>query len=124
MAAPDDLGPAGRSLWAAVLDDYDLSATEHQLLLAACRQADDIAELEQLLDRDGLIVEGASGQPRLTQVVPELRQARLALGKLVDGLRLPIDADEGLSPASRRAKAAADVRWNRERQRRAARDAS
>ncbi len=120
---PDDLGPAGRALWAAVCDDFELSASERHLLLSACRQADDIALLEAALVESGPIVAGASGQPRLSMVVAELRQGRLALAKLVQALALPMDEPD-LSPVSQRARAAANSRWRRDRQLRAARDAA
>ncbi len=40
---------------------------------------DDITAVEELLDQDGPIVRGSTGQPRLNPALAELRQARLAL---------------------------------------------
>jgi len=95
---------------------YDFTTAEQALLLAACRQADDIALLEQLLDEQGPIVAGAQGQPRLSPVLSELRQSRIAFAKLLGALSVPDDFDDRpLTARSRRAKAAATTRWNRVR---------
>lgn len=109
---PKGLDPAGRDLWRKVQGSFDLDAHEIPGLLLACRQLDDVARLEALLDRDGLVAIGSSGQPRLSQVVAELRQSRLAASRLLDALGLPLD-DTGAvaSPAAKRARRAAESRW-------------
>ncbi|MEI6621669.1 MAG: hypothetical protein WCP28_07170 [Actinomycetes bacterium] len=87
---PAGLGPSGASLWRSVLDTYDeLDPRELALLGHACRQSDTIGDLEALLKSDGLVVVGSTGQPRLNQVVAELRQARLAVSRLLADLDLP-----------------------------------
>nr|MDQ3325837.1 hypothetical protein [Actinomycetota bacterium] len=63
---------------------------------------DDVHRLEQLLEADGLVATGSTGQPRLSQVVAELRQARLAASRLMDALALPLDDDgTAATPASK-----------------------
>lgn len=111
-APPRDLGRAGRDLWRRVTSAYEVESHEVPALLLACRQLDDVARLEELLDRDGLVVAGSSGQPRLSALVSELRQGRLAASRLLDALALPID-EEGTAatPAARRARRAAQARW-------------
>lgn len=105
---PAKLGSAGRGLWRAVLDEFDLSSAELVLLEAACRQADDVATLEAGL-ADGFVVAGSKGQPRLSAAVTEARQGRLALARLVAELRLPAEGtDVGVSPVKSRA---ARARW-------------
>ena len=87
-------------------------------------KADDVAGLEELIARDGMVVAGSQGLPRLNAAVAEVRQGRLALGKLLGLLALPDEVDRPLTAASRTAKRAAEVRWNRKRleqERRAAR---
>lgn len=107
--APDGLGGEGRKLWKSIASVYELDPRELSLLAAACRQADDVAALEAVLARDGMIVAGSAGQPRLSAVVAELRQARLAVGKLLDLLTLP---DVDAAPrVSRRSQRAAQRRW-------------
>lgn len=111
-SAPSGLRPAGRRLWRQVVADFDGSPHELALLALACRQADDVAALEDLIASDGLVVEGSAGQPRLNAAVTEVRQGRLALAKLLDQLALPADDDRaGRSPASRKAQKAARARW-------------
>ncbi len=109
---PKGLGPAGRDLWRKVQASFELDGHEVPGLLLACRQLADVARLEELLERDGLVSTGSSGQPRLSQVVAELRQSRLAASKLLDALGLPLD-DTGAtaSPAAKRARRAAESRW-------------
>ena len=80
-------------------------------LLLAARQLDDVARLEQLLDTDGLVTTGSAGQPRLSAVVTELRQARLAAARLLDALALPVDDSGSSTPAVKRARRAAESRW-------------
>ena len=121
--APADLAERGRELWTSVVPAFTLEPHERVVLATACRQADLVAALEDVLARDGLIVAGSAGQPRLTPVAAELRQARLALGKLLDQMRLPVDDTAATAPASfasQRAQKAANARWAGENRRRAA----
>lgn len=118
---PADLGTAGTALWAAVVGSYELAPHEQQLLRSAARHRDMIDRLEELLE-ESLMVVGSQGQMRLSPAVGELRAARLALSKLLLDLGLPVDSGEGeapklASPASRKAKAAAHARHDRERRR-------
>ena len=113
-ARPERLQVAGRALWDTLVADYEFGSHELALLALACRQADDVAALEEVLERDGFIVPGSNGQPKLTAVVAELRQGRLAMSKLLDQLALPADDEPvGRTPASRRAQKAARARWDR-----------
>lgn len=109
--APRGLGRAGRDLWRRVMVAFDLDDHEVPGLLLAARQLDDVARLEALLDRDGLVVAGSNGQPRLSAVVTELRQSRLAAARLVDALALPVDESGSTTPAVKRARRAAESRW-------------
>ena len=106
--APRNLDTAGRRLWQSVVADYELDARELATLAAACKQADQNAQLEALLEAQGLVTEGSNGQPRLSAVVTEVRQGRLALGRLLDGLTLP---DVGNPRLSRNQSRKATKRW-------------
>lgn len=112
---PRGLGASGRALWRTVIadvpGDWELEARDLAVLEAACRQADDVADLEAAVGRDGVIVEGAAGQRRLNGAVTELRQARLALGRLLGQVDLPDEQRRPVTEASRRAQRAANVRW-------------
>jgi len=82
----------------------------------AAAQVDDIATLEGVLADQGAIVPGSAGQPRLHPALAEVRQARLALGKLLAEIRLP---DEGIGTSRHvQQQRAARARWDRERARR------
>ena len=87
------------------------------LILDLCgRQADDIARLEALIVDQGVTVPGSAGQPRLHPAFGELRQARVALARLLDAVRLP---DEGIGTSRHvQQQRAARARWDRERARR------
>lgn len=105
---PAKLDAAGRRLWKSLLEEYNFSPNELVILEAAARQADDVATLEAGL-RDGFVVKGSKGQPRLSAAVTEVRQGRLALARLVAELRLPADgAEVGKNPTKARA---ASTRW-------------
>lgn len=119
--SPAGMTPAGRALWKSLTGAYEFDQREAAILAAACRQADDIGRLEALLAVQGLVTVGAAGQPRLSAVLAELRQGRLALAKLLDSLRIPDDSGKVETQSSRRARHAAETRWALERQRQAVR---
>ena len=108
---PKGLGSSGRDLWRKVTVSFELDDHELPGLVLACRQLDDVHRLEELLEADGLVSAGSTGQPRLSQVVAELRQSRLAASKLLDALGLPLDDGVAASPAAKRARRAAESRW-------------
>ncbi len=111
---PANLGPAGKALWRRLTASYVFAEHELALLEVAAHQADDVAALERAIAEDGYIVAGSQGQPRLSGAVTEVRQGRLALGKLLAQLALPDeDGEAAPSPASLRARKAANARWAR-----------
>lgn len=93
----------------ALPDEAEWDERELAILDLARRQADDISDLENVLDIQGPLVTGSTGQERLNPAFAELRQQRLALGKLLESIRLP---DEGMGrvPNAKKARAAA-TRW-------------
>lgn len=121
---PSGLASPGRSLWIRMVGDlpegFEFDARELAILAAASRQADAIAALEQSIRRDGHIVRGAAGQPRLNGAVTEARQARIALARLLGDLDIPAEAEKSQTASSQRARRAADVRWAEHRARKAA----
>lgn len=99
-------------MWLALTTTYEFSAFEVLIVDQACRQADAVAALADAVERDGVMIVGAAGQPRLNAAVTELRQSRLGLAKLLGSLALPSAEDEKpMSDASRRAQHAARSRW-------------
>ncbi|MDP9428665.1 MAG: terminase [Actinomycetota bacterium] len=91
---------------------YELTDSELSLLLEVCRLMDECEALRQAVDDDGTTVPGSNGQPRVHPAVGELRQHRLALGRLLSQLALP-DEDEGTlpTPVQARGRQAASKRW-------------
>jgi hypothetical protein len=92
-APPRGAGTAGKRLWKAVLDDFDLEEHELALLRQAVRVADLCEGLQACVDMDGLIV-GGRAHPALV----ELRQQRILLARLVVALRVPMGEQEAESP--------------------------
>ena len=118
---PKGLGPAGRALWRSITGPFEPDERELQILTLACRQVDDVAALEALIARDGMVVEGSRGQLRLNSLVTEARQGRHEIANLLDKLNLPDADDRPMSGQSQRAKRAADIRWARSAEARASR---
>ncbi|MEZ5116653.1 MAG: hypothetical protein R2737_10330 [Candidatus Nanopelagicales bacterium] len=117
-APPKGLRAAGKALWQSIIGEVDaagleLDARELAILATAARQADDVAALEEVLARDGLIVLGAAGQPRLNAAATEARQGRLALGKLLGEIALPDEDGIPRTASQARAANAANQRWQR-----------
>jgi len=93
---------------------FDLSDVELELLRECCRLLDECESLPSSVDQEGTTVKGSTGQPCVHAALGELRQNRLALGKLLAELALPDDAGELLpSPLQARARRAAESRWGR-----------
>ena len=112
--APTDLGKDGMALWGRLMDSYEFEVWELVVVELACKQRDVLALLEDAIRKDGIVSEGSQGQPRLSQLVGEARQTRLALSRLLGGLKMPTDSatgDRALTDSGRRAQRAAQARW-------------
>jgi phage terminase small subunit len=98
---PKGLAAPGRRLWRAVVAEYELAEHEAAQLEEACRVRDRIAELRDLVARDGLMIDSSQGR-RLHPAIAEERQQRLALARLLATLGVPPLAEDAPSlPASR-----------------------
>jgi hypothetical protein len=112
---PSRLGPRGQSFLDAITGGFALSGAELELLAEVCRMLDEIDGLNAAVVRDGITVEGSTGQVRVHPALGEARQHRLALGRLLAQLCLPDEDGAALaSPVSARARAAAQARWKRD----------
>jgi hypothetical protein len=85
---PRGTGAAGRELWRAVTEAFELEGHERQILLQAVVVADRISSLDDCVVRDGVLVEGHT-HPSLV----ESRLQRVTLGRLLSILRLPDSED-------------------------------
>ena len=109
---PADLADRGRRFWSTTVATYELTDTELSLLLEVCRLMDECEALREAIDEQGTTVLGSTGQPRVHPALGELRQHRLALGRLLSQLALPDEDDETLpTPLQARGRQAATKRW-------------
>ena len=108
-AAPRGLGRRGRKLWRDITSAHDLAPAELIVLAEACRTADRLEQLDELLrgdvetwsrvqlpsreDDDELIL-------RIDPALSEARQQATVLKQLLAALRLP-DAESGAKPQRR-----------------------
>jgi hypothetical protein len=97
-------GPRGLAFYDYALADFDLSKAESEILMEACRTLDDLEALAKAIERDGITVTGSTGQTRAHPALAEMRNHRLALGRLLGLLELPDEAGEQL-PSYRQAQA-------------------
>jgi hypothetical protein len=123
-AAPRGLDVAGRRLWRAVADGYDLGPDELQRLREAAFVADELERLRAALrDAPSLITIGSQGQPKPHPLLAQARAHRVVLDRLLTGLNLPDEGEAvGLMPAQRRAQRAATARWEAAREAKAERE--
>jgi P27 family predicted phage terminase small subunit len=117
--APKGLQAAGKALWRAIHGDLDanwmLDRREMHLLERACRVEDEMRALEKIVDKEGATARGSTGQIVVHPAILEGRQLKLAQLRLLCALELedPADAHMGATPASKRARRAAQSRWGR-----------
>ena len=81
---PADLGTAGRRLWSAVVDDYELSPDELAALREACRCVDELERLRTAVQQAPLTTLGSAGQQRGERSAAWRGRARAAADDDVD----------------------------------------
>ena len=120
---PEDLGEAGAALWTDIVADLEdgwrFDARELVLLAEAGRVADDLAELDAAIDRDGRTVAGSRGQTVIHPNLTKKQQLRALLLRLISSLELvdPIAAIRSATPEQAKKRKAAAARWSRENRR-------
>lgn len=116
---PKSLGAAGKRLWRAIIGDlepdWELDRRERHLLERACRTEDEMRLLEAAVDKEGPTSTGSKGQIVVHPGILEGRQLKLAQLRLLSSLDLedPANGRVGATPASKRARRAAEARWGR-----------
>ena len=109
---PPDLSVRGKAFWRHTVKVFELSDVEMELLRECCRLLDECELLRDSVESEGTTVKGSTGQVRVHPALGELRQHRLALGKLLAQLALPDVDDTALkTPTQARASRAAQTRW-------------
>lgn len=104
-----------------MLDRYEFGPAEVELLVEAARTLSTVEGLEKQVRVEGSIIEGPRGGVKAHPALVELRHQRATLGRLLAQLDLP-DEDAVDSPATVRARKAANSRWTQHRQRMQAQD--
>jgi P27 family predicted phage terminase small subunit len=79
---PKYLSAPARRLWRETVESYELARHHLELLERACRALDQAIEAEELLRRDGLVVDGRYGV-RAHPAVAIARDARIAFARLL-----------------------------------------
>lgn len=116
LRPPKGLHTRGRAFWRSVTDQYEVSLAEVELLTEACRTLDACEGLQQVVTRDGAMVAGSAGQPRVHPALSELRAARVVLSRLLAQLQLPDEDGKALPTAVQvRSRRANTARWSAER---------
>lgn len=90
---PKGAKAAGRRLWTAVLNDFELDEHELVLLRQAVRVSDTCDDLQAVINAEGPLL-GAGDRQRSHPAVVELRQQRIVLARLIVALRVPLGEDE------------------------------
>ncbi|MDR6436055.1 hypothetical protein J2790_001176 [Paenarthrobacter nicotinovorans] len=111
---PAHLGDAGRSLYGAALEDFELTLPELAALLQAAETIDTLRIIEDEIRSTGPVVGG-----RPSPLLAEARQQRAILVRLLGLLDLRLEDGEapgenGVRPSvSRAARKAARSRWSK-----------
>ena len=103
MAEPDLIEAIREGLPPGV----ELDEREAAILDLAGRQARDVGRAEADIASRGYLVPGSKGQDVINPSIAEVRQSRIALGKLLGQLDLP----ESTRDAVRTARKAAETGW-------------
>ena len=98
-------GSAGKRLLDSVLSEYQLDGHERELLEQAAHCADVMAELQRIVDRDGVMVlKDLQGPLRPNPALVELRSQRNVYVRLVRALQLPQGVLDETRPRPRKTK--------------------
>lgn len=90
MPAPSEasFGPRGSTLWRSLSQDFEFSDADRELLAEACRCADEVDALTEVIDEYGRMVAGSMGQLVPNPAIMERRQQQVTLQRMLKALRL------------------------------------
>ncbi len=109
---PVGLADRGAAFWHKIHATWILNADESELVTECCRLLDTVEALQLVLDRDGVLTTGSTGQTRVHPAVGELRACRVVLARLMGQIGLPDPTGAAVPTASTvRARRAARARW-------------
>jgi hypothetical protein len=113
---PDGLGESGSRLWGKVVADWDLDPSDFELLLQACRTADELDRLGKALEGAEPFVKGSTGQTKIHPGFEELRRHRAILATLLGKLDISDAEEPEQTPEQKwrsdRARNASNARWH------------
>lgn len=107
---------AGQSFRARILADYELSTPETALLDQAVELIDQLDRINGALADQPVTTAGSKGQVTVHPLFDAARRHSDTLARVVDALHVPMaDEDAGETVTTKRARAAAQARWRREK---------
>jgi len=98
--APRNLSAEGKTLWRAVLAEYELGAHHCALLATALEAHDRMREAQRAVERDGPYVDGRFGVKSHPGLAVE-RDSRLAFARLIRELGLDLETPAQSRPPTR-----------------------
>jgi hypothetical protein len=120
-STPGSLKKRGRALWRTLFSGFEFDPEEKDMVHELCRTLDTIDALSDVIESDGTMIQGSTGQLVLHPAVAERRQQQAAFARMLQMLNLP-EAEGGAAmerATSSRAKAAAAARWSKGSRKRA-----
>jgi hypothetical protein len=118
LKPPTGLQPPGLKLWHAVVDRYELSPAEVEVLGQACLTCDELDRLEhEVRELPRLVTTGSTGQVRPHPLLAEVRAHRQLLERLASALALPVEGEEVGIAVSAQHSRAVQARWRKHRAR-------
>ena len=111
---PPGLSDRAKALWKAVLDRYELSSAELEVLRQACAALDRADEAARVVKREGVTVVDRYGCPKAHPAVETELRARALFAAHVRQLGVKATAPPAVRPIeSARGRKAAKARWDR-----------
>ena len=111
--APSGLQERSRRLWRAVVDSYELSDAELEVLRCACEALDRADAAAATVKAEGITIRDRYGVPKCHPAAELETRNRGLFARLVLQLGVKAVADHVESAATSRARRAAEARWGR-----------
>ena len=92
--APNGTKAPGRALWKAITEEFELGEHELVLLRQVVHTADLCADLQAIVDGEGVLLDRAGAPPRPHPAAVELRMQRVLLARLIVALRVPLGDED------------------------------
>jgi phage terminase small subunit len=100
---PSSLAAGGRRLWREVHQNWELDPIDTALLTELCAAVDQCERIRTELKSAKLLVEGSTGQPRVTPLLGALHAQEKVVDRLACSLRLSVPGEAHGRPHQTRA---------------------